>query len=81
MAKRREVGSVVKGKDGKPPYIKLSSDVSLKKGQYLNLESKATQLKSLEGAVEAGKISAELGATIKERFLILCFFLYLFQNN
>lgn len=65
--KRREVGSVVKGRDGKPDYIKISQDVTLKKGQYLNLESKAKQLENLQNAVASGKLSADLGEQIKER--------------
>lgn len=65
--KRREVGSVVKGRDGKPDYIKMSQDVTLKKGQFLNLESKAKQLENLQNAVASGKLSADLGEQIKER--------------
>lgn len=67
MAKRRKVvvGSVVKGREGKPDYIKVSNDVHLKQGQFLNLETKAAQLKSLEEAVLANKLSPEIGEKIK----------------
>jgi hypothetical protein len=70
MAKmnRRVIGSVVKAKDaGKPDYIKVRDDVVLKKGQVLRLESAKFQLDSLLGAVQAGKVSEDLGEKIKER--------------
>lgn len=68
MAKysRTTVGSVVKGKDGKPDYIKISKDVMLKQGDYLNLESKAQQLKSIKEAVDAGKLSGEVAERVME---------------
>jgi len=65
--KRRDIGSVIKGKDGKPDYIKISQDVTLKKGQYLNLETKARQLENLQKSVASGKLSTDLGEKIKER--------------
>jgi hypothetical protein len=65
--KRTVIGSIVKGKDGKPDYIKMSADVTLKQGDFLNLESKASQLKGLEAAVANGKLSGEIAETIKER--------------
>ncbi len=67
MAFKRTLGSVVKGRDGKPDYIKIKDDVVLKKGQILNLESVKNQLESLQKAVAAGKLSAENGEKIKER--------------
>jgi len=67
-SKRSVVGSVCKSKDaGKPDYIKIRDDMSLKKGQILRLESKKYQLESLQGAVSAGKLSSELGEKIRER--------------
>lgn len=57
---RRQVGSVMKksedklkfvGTNGKPLpefYIKITEDVTLKKGDYVNLENKALKLASLE---------------------------------
>jgi len=67
-SKRTVVGSVCKSKDsGKPDYIKVRDDVVLKKGQVLRLESKKFQLDSLQGAVTAGKVSADLSEKIKER--------------
>ena len=60
---RREVGKILKGKDGKPDYVELKEDVS--KGFY-SLESKASQLKSLEQAVEDGKISEEVAEKKRE---------------
>lgn len=67
-AKRSVVGSVCKSKDsGKPDYIKVRDDMSLRKGQILRLESKKYQLDSLQNAVTAGKLSSELGEKIRER--------------
>lgn len=70
MAKmnRRVIGSVVKSKEaGKPDYIKIRDDLALRKGQTLRLESQKFQLESLLGAVQAGKVSQEMGEKIKER--------------
>lgn len=65
--KKLTVGSVVKGQNGKPDYIKISRDVVLKQGEYLNLESKKQQLESAEAAHAAGKLSAEILEKIKAR--------------
>jgi len=68
MAKKRiDIGSVIKSKEpGKPDYIKVNADVVLKKGQYLNLESKAQRLASLSEAVNNGKLSNEIADKIRE---------------
>lgn len=68
MAKSKyvEVGSVVKGKDGKPDYIKIKEDVTLKAGTYLNLESKAVRLASINQAVKDKKMSQEMADKIRE---------------
>lgn len=71
MAKRIKVGSVNKPKEkGKPDYIQISPYQvnELKKvlatlGKddtlYINLESKAAQMASLDAAEESGKLSAD----------------------
>lgn len=64
MAKRTNFGSIYKGSTGddgkkKPDYAKVSRDVSLKKGQYINLESKESQTVSLKRALEKGTLSQE----------------------
>lgn len=61
MAKRIQVGTVMKGKEGKGDYIKVEEDITLKKGEFLNLESKASQIASLTKAIEEGKLSQEVG--------------------
>lgn len=61
MAKRINVGAIIKGRDGKADYIKVNEDVVLKKGEYLNLESKASQIASITAAIENGKLSSEVG--------------------
>ena len=81
MAKynRKTVGTVLKSKDsGKGDYIKLDSyhkesllkavaGMEDKKGLCLSLESKASQLKSLNEAETSGKISGENAAKARER--------------
>lgn len=62
---RKTIGSVIKGKDGKPDYIKISQDVTLKQGQYVNLESKKARLDSLTKAESEGKLSADLVTKIR----------------
>jgi hypothetical protein len=61
MAKKKRlvVGSIWKGRDGKPDYIKINNDVVLTKGQFVNLESKAQKIKSLEDAIQAGRLSGD----------------------
>lgn len=66
--KRVVVGAVLKDKDNpKKSYIKFNRDVTFKEGDCLSVESKEDQLESLESAIAQGKISADLGAKIKER--------------
>lgn len=64
--KRTVIGSIVKGKDGKPDYLKVSKDVVLKEGDYLNLESKSAQLKSLDEAEANGKLGGDMLQNIRD---------------
>ena len=64
---RKTVGSIVKGLNGKPDYIKMSNDVNLKRGEFLNLESKATQIASIQEGITAGRIAQEKGDAMLER--------------
>lgn len=65
--KRQKVGSVLKSKDTtQPDYIKIDTDVVLKKGDTLSLESKKSKLASLDKNVENGKLSGELADKIRE---------------
>lgn len=54
MAKKyTTIGSVLKSKDKtKPDYIKVSKNVTLKEGQFLNLENKESQLKTVQFLLE-----------------------------
>lgn len=61
MSKRVKIGAIIKGKDGKADYIKVDNDVQLRRGMYINMESKKQQIESLSKAVQEGKLSAELG--------------------
>lgn len=66
--KRTTIGSIVKSKEnGKPDYIKVNGAHVLKDGQFLNLESKAFQLASLEEAVKAGKLSGDAAEQARAR--------------
>ena len=66
MAKRIQVGSIMKGKENKGDYIKITEDVTLKKGDFLNLENKASKIASLNAAIESGKLSQEVGQKLLE---------------
>ena len=69
MAKwsRRQVGSIIKSKDDRPDYIKFSEDVVFKKGDTLSLESKKSQLASLEKAIEEKRLGGEAAAKARAR--------------
>lgn len=70
---RRVVGSVIKSNDPeKPNYMKfrLTGDkkpLTIEDGMTLSVESKAFQLKNLEKAAAAGKLSEDLVEKIKAR--------------
>lgn len=60
--KRVVVGSVCKAKDPtKVDYVKMRD------GKIYRLESKAYQLKSLEDAVAAGKLSDDIAEKVRDR--------------
>jgi hypothetical protein len=66
-AKYRTVGSVLKSKDGKPDYIKISQDVTLREGQFVNLVSKASKIAGIDKAEADGKLSEELATKLREQ--------------
>lgn len=56
----RTIGSVVKSKDPtKGDYIKINEDVTLRKGDILNLESKKAVQDRLESLKAAGRLKPE----------------------
>lgn len=71
--KRTIVGSVCKGKKNEetgviaPDYIQVSNDVTLKRGDFLNLESKKMQQENLDSAVKAGRLGGDAQTAIQER--------------
>lgn len=73
MAKKRiVVGSLVKVKPedrakGFPNYVKIKDNITLKSGEFLRAESKAFQLENLDKAMKEGKLSEEVGTTIRTR--------------
>jgi hypothetical protein len=65
--KRLKIGSILKSREeGKPDYIKIDTDIVLKKGDSLSLESKKSKLASLEKNIENGKLSGDLADKIRE---------------
>ena len=68
MAKRTTVGSVVKSKDaGGADYIKIATDITLKKGDILRLESRSQQLERIDALEQSGKFDAEFAGKLRER--------------
>lgn len=65
--KRTSIGSICKGKDGKPDYLKVYGNHVLKDGQFFNLESKATQLAGLNSPAAVEKIQPDVRAKLIER--------------
>lgn len=71
------VGTVMKRKDGKGDTIKLASDVTitafngktvtLKAGDYMNLEDEKTSLNGIDYAVQNGKLAPENAEKARER--------------
>ena len=60
--KRMQVGSVMKSKNaGEPDYIKMRD------GKTYRLESKKSQLESLQKAVADGKLSPDVAEKVEER--------------
>jgi hypothetical protein len=57
-------GKILKGAEGKPDFIAIDKDISLKEGEFINLESKAQRLKELEESVGAGRLSQEVADDI-----------------
>lgn len=69
---RQKLGQVYKSKDkDKSNYIKIDlkdrGAVTLKHGQYVQVESKAYQLASLQRAVEAGRLTEEQATQAEAR--------------
>lgn len=71
--KRLKIGSVIKSKDpAKADYIKLDDKlpggtITFKAGDYIQVESKAYQLSSLEKAIADGKLSEENAEKARDR--------------
>ena len=64
MAKYRNIGSVLKRKEGTGTYIKISEDVLLKKGTIVNLVNPRTQADEL---LAAGVVTEEVAERIREQ--------------
>lgn len=76
MAKKRRVvlGNVVNSREGNGKYIKVNlnpnkdgKSVTIKSGQYINIEPLQAKLDGLPEAVESGRLSEELAEKIQER--------------
>jgi hypothetical protein len=65
---RKVVGQILKAKNvGETDYIKINEDVSLKKGDFLSLENKASKLASIKKGIESGKLTEELALKLTEQ--------------
>lgn len=65
---RKVIGQILKSKNvGETDYIKIDEDISLKKGDFLSLENKASKLASIQKGVESGKLSAEVAEKLTEQ--------------
>jgi len=64
MAKNRNIGQVLKKKDGQGVYIKISEDVTLKKGDFVNVDDPRKLPDILLGL---GAINEELHAKMTEQ--------------
>lgn len=72
MAKKRiDIGNLAKSRDGNSRFLKVNlnpkvaESVTLKSGDYINLENLDAQLASLDEALSAGKLSPEFVASKK----------------
>ena len=65
--KRKIVAQILKGKDGKGDYIKVDQDVSLKAGEFLELESSASIRKRADELLASGKIDEEFADKLREQ--------------
>ena len=66
--KRSVLGSVLATKDDKKKfYIKMKADVTLKAGDFINLESKQNQIDSIQKAFDEGKVNEEVLEQALER--------------
>lgn len=65
---RKRIGQILKSKNpGEIDYIKIDEDITLKKGDFLSLENKASQLASIQKGIESGKLSEDLAAKLTEQ--------------
>lgn len=65
--KKSYIGKIMKGKEGKLDYIVVDQDFQLKKGDFLRLESKASRIKDLQEAVEAGRLAEDKAEDLIEK--------------
>lgn len=64
--KRIIMGQILKGKDGKGDYIKVDADVTLKKGEFLELENASTIRKKADDLEATGKIDEDFANKLRE---------------
>ncbi len=57
--KRTLVGTVIKGKNGNQPSILIAKDTTLREGEFLNLETRESQVINLKRQLELGNLSAD----------------------
>jgi hypothetical protein len=61
MAKKSRFyfGKILKGNEGKSDFLVIDKDITLKEGEFINLESKSQRLKELEESVSSGRLSQD----------------------
>lgn len=68
MAKRRfYFGKILKGAEGKADFLVIDKDITLKEGQFVNLESKKQRLDDLDKSVADGKLDEVKADALKEK--------------
>lgn len=61
--KKQYIGNINKRQDGSGSYLKISAkEITLKQGQFINLESVADQIKGWQEGAEAGRCSEDKAA-------------------
>jgi CRISPR/Cas system-associated endoribonuclease Cas2 len=86
MAKKRfYFGKILKGAEGKPDFLVIDKDITLKEGQFVNLESKKQRLDDLQESVSNGRLSEETASSLREKVNKLSdrvrFSLYIVREN
>jgi hypothetical protein len=69
MSKKEYInfGSVLKSKKDGSSYIKISKDIKLEEGEFVNLKAPADEISRVQELMNSGKMGAEQGEKILSR--------------